>query len=168
MSNPHADRLIAFLISSGIKDQRVLDAMHCLPRESFVSQAMMHQAYDNNALPIGQGQTISQPYIVARMTELLELQRASNVLEIGTGSGYQTAVLAQIVDHVYSVERIKSLQWEAKRRLKQLDIYNVSTKHGDGWLGWETKGPFDAIIVTAAAEVIPQALLSQLKDGGKW
>ncbi|MDW2328864.1 protein-L-isoaspartate(D-aspartate) O-methyltransferase, partial [Vibrio sp. 1401] len=128
---------------------------------------MMHQAYDNNALPIGQGQTISQPYIVARMTELLELQRASNVLEIGTGSGYQTAVLAQIVDHVYSVERIKSLQWEAKRRLKQLDIYNVSTKHGDGWLGWETKGPFDAIIVTAAAEVIPQALLSQLKDGGK-
>ncbi|MDW2211449.1 protein-L-isoaspartate(D-aspartate) O-methyltransferase, partial [Vibrio sp. 2025] len=97
----------------------------------------------------------------------LELQRASNVLEIGTGSGYQTAVLARIVDHVYSVERIKSLQWEAKRRLKQLDIYNVSTKHGDGWLGWETKGPFDAIIVTAAAEVIPQALLSQLKDGGK-
>ncbi|MDW1858780.1 protein-L-isoaspartate(D-aspartate) O-methyltransferase, partial [Vibrio sp. Vb0974] len=121
----------------------------------------------SDLLPIGQGQTISQPYIVARMPELLELQRASNVLEIGTGSGYQTAVLAQIVDHVYSVERIKSLQWEAKRRLKQLDIYNVSTKHGDGWLGWETKGPFDAIIVTAAAEVIPQALLSQLKDGGK-
>lgn len=167
MSNPHADRLIKFLSASGIKDQRVLDAIHHLPRERFVSQAMMHQAYDNNALPIGQGQTISQPYIVARMTELLELERTSNVLEIGTGSGYQTAVLAQIVDHVCSVERIKSLQWEAKRRLKQLDIYNVSTKHGDGWLGWESKGPFDAIIVTAAAEVIPQALLAQLKDGGK-
>lgn len=167
MSNPHADQLIEFLVASGIKDQRVLDAMHSLPRERFVSQAMMHQAYDNNALPIGQGQTISQPYIVARMTELLGLERCSNVLEIGTGSGYQTAVLARIVDHVCSVERIKSLQWEAKRRLKQLDIYNVSTKHGDGWLGWESKGPFDSIIVTAAAEVVPQALLAQLKDGGK-
>jgi protein-L-isoaspartate(D-aspartate) O-methyltransferase len=167
MSNPHADRLIEYLVASGIKDQRVLDAIHHLPRERFVSQAMMHQAYDNNALPIGQGQTISQPYIVARMTELLELEPSSNVLEIGTGSGYQTAVLAQLVERVYSVERIKSLQWEAKRRLKQLDIYNISTKHGDGWLGWETKGPFDAIIVTAAAEVIPQALLAQLKDGGR-
>ncbi|WP_321283242.1 protein-L-isoaspartate(D-aspartate) O-methyltransferase [uncultured Vibrio sp.] len=167
MSNPHADRLIEYLIASGIKDQRVLDAIHHLPRERFVSQAMMHQAYDNNALPIGQGQTISQPYIVARMTELLELEPSSNVLEIGTGSGYQTAVLAQLVEHVYSVERIKSLQWEAKRRLKQLDIYNISTKHGDGWLGWEAKGPFDAILVTAAAEVIPQALLAQLKDGGR-
>ncbi len=101
------------------------------------------------------------------MTELLDLKSDSNVLEIGTGSGYQTAVLAQIVDHVYSVERIKSLQWDAKRRLKQLDIYNVSTKHGDGWLGWEAKGPFDAIIVTAAAESVPQALLSQLREGGK-
>ncbi len=167
MSNPHADQLIAFLAASGITDQRVLEAIHRLPRERFVSQAMMHQAYDNNALPIGLGQTISQPYIVARMTELLELERTSHVLEIGTGSGYQTAVLAQIVDHVYSVERIKTLQWEAKRRLKQLDIYNVSTKHGDGWLGWESKGPYDAIIVTAAAEVVPQALLAQLKDGGK-
>ncbi|MBR9875105.1 MAG: protein-L-isoaspartate(D-aspartate) O-methyltransferase [Vibrionaceae bacterium] len=167
MSNPHADRLIEYLVASGIKDQRVLDAIHHLPRERFVSQAMMHQAYDNNALPIGQGQTISQPYIVARMTELLELEPSSNVLEIGTGSGYQTAVLARLVERVYSVERIKSLQWEAKRRLKQLDIYNISTKHGDGWLGWETKGPFDAIIVTAAAEVIPQALLAQLKDGGR-
>ncbi|MDF2154136.1 protein-L-isoaspartate(D-aspartate) O-methyltransferase [Vibrio sp. CAU 1672] len=166
MSNPQADRLIEFLIASGIKDQRVLDAMHRLPRECFVSQAMMHQAYDNNALPIGKGQTISQPYIVARMTELLQLQQQSRVLEIGTGSGYQTAVLAQLVDHVYSVERIKSLQWDAKRRLKQLDIYNVSTKHADGWQGWASKGPFDAIIVTAAAESVPDALLQQLKDGG--
>ncbi|MBJ2146704.1 protein-L-isoaspartate(D-aspartate) O-methyltransferase [Vibrio sp. IB15] len=167
MSNPQAERLITFLIENGIRDQKVLDAIYQLPRESFLSQAMYHQAYDNNALPIGQGQTISQPYIVAKMTELLELQQDSRVLEIGTGSGYQTAVLAQLVDHVYSVERIKSLQWDAKRRLKQLDFYNISTKHGDGWQGWSSKGPFDAIIVTAAAESIPQALLQQLKDGGR-
>ncbi|MBY7730493.1 protein-L-isoaspartate O-methyltransferase [Vibrio lentus] len=167
MSNPQAERLITFLIENGIQDQKVLDAIYQLPRESFLSQAMYHQAYDNNALPIGQGQTISQPYIVAKMTELLELQQNSRVLEIGTGSGYQTAVLAQLVDHVYSVERIKSLQWDAKRRLKQLDFYNISTKHGDGWQGWAAKAPFDAIIVTAAAESIPQALLQQLKDGGR-
>jgi protein-L-isoaspartate(D-aspartate) O-methyltransferase len=167
VSNPQAERLITFLIENGIRDQKVLDAIYQLPRESFLSQAMYHQAYDNNALPIGQGQTISQPYIVAKMTELLELQQDSRVLEIGTGSGYQTAVLAQLVDHVYSVERIKSLQWDAKRRLKQLDFYNISTKHGDGWQGWSSKAPFDAIIVTAAAESIPQALLQQLKDGGR-
>ncbi|MEZ9337868.1 protein-L-isoaspartate(D-aspartate) O-methyltransferase [Vibrio splendidus] len=167
MSNPQAERLITFLIENGIQDQKVLDAIYQLPRESFLSQAMYHQAYDNNALPIGQGQTISQPYIVAKMTELLELQQDSRVLEIGTGTGYQTAVLAQLVDHVYSVERIKSLQWDAKRRLKQLDFYNISTKHGDGWQGWSSKAPFDAIIVTAAAESIPQALLQQLKDGGR-
>lgn len=166
MVNPHADRLIDFLVASGIQDQKVLDAIHRLPREMFVSQAMVHQAYDNNALPIGLGQTISQPYIVAKMTEMLQLNRSSRVLEIGTGSGYQTAVLAQLVDHVYSIERIKTLQWEAKRRLKQLDIYNISTKHGDGWQGWPAKGPFDAIIVTAAAESVPSALLEQLGEEG--
>ena len=166
MVNPHADRLIDFLVASGIQDQKVLDAIYRLPREQFVSQAMMHQAYDNNALPIGQGQTISQPYIVAKMTEILGLTRQSKVLEVGTGSGYQTAVLAQLVDHVFSIERIKALQWEAKRRLKQLDIYNVSTKHGDGWQGWAAKAPFDAIIVTAAAESVPAALLAQLTEGG--
>ncbi|NVD05669.1 protein-L-isoaspartate(D-aspartate) O-methyltransferase [Vibrio sp. JPW-9-11-11] len=166
MANPHADRLIDFLVASGIQDQQVLDAIYRLPREQFVSQAMMHQAYDNNALPIGQGQTISQPYIVAKMTEMLGLSRTSRVLEVGTGSGYQTAVLAQLVDHVYSIERIKALQWEAKRRLKQLDIYNVSTKHGDGWQGWSAKAPYDAIIVTAAAESVPEALLAQLAQGG--
>ncbi|MGF1698233.1 protein-L-isoaspartate(D-aspartate) O-methyltransferase [Vibrio lamellibrachiae] len=167
MTNPHADKLIDFLVASGIQDPRVLQAIRNLPREYFVSQAMVHQAYDNNALPIGQGQTISQPYIVARMTELLDLERSSNVLEVGTGSGYQTAVLAQLVDHVHSIERIKTLQWDAKRRLKQLDIYNVSTKHGDGWKGWPNKAPFDAIIVTAAAESVPQALLTQLAEGGR-
>ncbi|MGF1742728.1 protein-L-isoaspartate(D-aspartate) O-methyltransferase [Vibrio profundum] len=167
MTNPHADKLKQFLVTSGIQDPQVLEAIYSLPRECFVSQAMVHQAYDNNALPIGQGQTISQPYIVAKMTEILDLYPQSKVLEIGTGSGFQTAVLAQLVEHVYSIERIKSLQWEAKRRLKQLDIYNVSTKHGDGWLGWAAKAPFDAILVTAAAESVPQALLEQLSIGGK-
>ncbi|MBD0788824.1 protein-L-isoaspartate(D-aspartate) O-methyltransferase [Vibrio sp. Y2-5] len=167
MANPKADKLIQFLLANGITDQQVLQVIHQLPREYFVSQAMVHQAYDNNALPIGQGQTISQPYIVAKMTQMLELQRNSRVLEVGTGSGYQTAILSHLVEHVFSVERIKSLQWEAKRRLKQLDIYNVSTKHGDGWQGWAAKAPFDAIIVTAAAQKVPQALLDQLADGGR-
>jgi protein-L-isoaspartate(D-aspartate) O-methyltransferase len=165
--NPQAMQLVQFLQCNGIRDQAVLDAIARTPRECFVSQAMIHQAYDNNALPIGNGQTISQPYIVAKMTELLELKAKTKVLEIGTGSGYQTAVLAQLVDKVFSVERIKSLQWDAKRRLKQLDIYNVATKHGDGWQGWEAKGPFDAIIVTAAAASVPNALISQLTEGGR-
>jgi len=167
MANPKADKLIQFLLANGITDQQVLQVIHQLPREYFVSQAMVHQAYDNNALPIGQGQTISQPYIVAKMTQMLELKRNSRVLEVGTGSGYQTAILSHLVEHVFSVERIKSLQWEAKRRLKQLDIYNISTKHGDGWQGWAAKAPFDAIIVTAAAQKVPQALLDQLADGGR-
>jgi len=166
MSNPDADRLVEFLSSNGIHCSKVLDAMRRVPREHFLSEAFMHQAYDNNALPIAHGQTISQPYIVAKMTELLDLDSHSRLLEVGTGSGYQTAVLAQLVDKVYSIERIKSLQWDAKRRLKQLDIYNVSTKHADGWLGWPTRGPFDAIVVTAAAAEVPQALLAQLSDGG--
>ncbi|CAM3504668.1 Protein-L-isoaspartate O-methyltransferase [Vibrio aerogenes CECT 7868] len=166
MSNPLADKLVYFLVRSGIDDKRILEAIRELPREHFVSQAMIHQAYDNNALPIGQGQTISQPYIVAKMTQLLNLSPNSRVLEVGTGSGYQTAVLARLVEHVFSIERIKSLQWDAKRRLRKLDIYNVSMKHGDGWLGWEAKGPFDAIIVTAAAKSVPLALLEQLAEGG--
>ncbi len=166
MSNPLADRLVEFLSSNGIKNTKVLDAIRCVPREHFISEALMHQAYDNNALPIAHGQTISQPYIVAKMTELLNLTPETKVLEIGTGSGYQTAVLAQLVDKVYSVERIKSLQWEAKRRLKLLDIYNVVTRHADGWQGWPSQAPFDAIIVTAAAAHVPDALLEQLADGG--
>ncbi|MGL4984182.1 MAG: protein-L-isoaspartate(D-aspartate) O-methyltransferase, partial [Plesiomonas sp.] len=132
----------------------------------FIDEAFAHKAYDNTALPIGAGQTISQPYIVARMTELLGLQPHSRVLEIGTGSGYQTAILAHLVDRVCSVERIKTLQWQAKRRFKQLDLHNIATRHGDGWEGWPARAPFDAIIVTAAATAIPQALLEQLADGG--
>lgn len=166
MSNPQADGLVNFLTASGIQCPNVLDAIRRVPREHFISEALMHQAYDNNALPISHGQTISQPYIVAKMTELLELTPSSRLLEIGTGSGYQTAILAQLVDKVYSVERIKSLQWEAKRRLKLLDIYNVSTKHADGWQGWPVHAPFDAIVVTAAATQVPQELLNQLAEQG--
>ncbi len=167
MLHSRTELLDQFLRQQGIQDETVLSVIRLLPRERFVSEALAHQAYQNNALPIGEGQTISQPYIVAKMTELLMLQRESNVLEIGTGSGYQTAVLAQLLDHVNSIERIKSLQWNAKRLLKQLDIYNISTKHADGWKGWASKAPFDAIIVTAAAESIPNDLLLQLKDGGR-
>jgi len=159
--------LLQQLMQQGIGDERVLKAMSEVPREKFIDEAMSHKAYDNTALPIGLGQTISQPYMVARMTELLRVGPEAKVLEIGTGSGYQTAVLAHLVQHVFSVERIKSLQWQAKRRLKQLDLHNVSTRHGDGWQGWASRGPFDAIIVTAAPPEIPEALLTQLADGGR-
>ncbi|MFA0458576.1 protein-L-isoaspartate(D-aspartate) O-methyltransferase [Vibrio breoganii] len=167
MGHYQAQRLSEHLQQLGIRDSAVLKTMANLPRESFLSEAMRHQAYDNNALPIGNGQTISQPYIVARMTELLELDYTSKVLEVGTGSGYQTAVLAQLVERVHTIERIKTLQWDAKRRLSKLDIYNVSSKYGDGWKGWGAHAPFDAIIVTAAAAELPQALVDQLAVGGR-
>ena len=166
MVNKRVQTLLEQLSQQGIKDERLLQAMAAVPRERFVDEAFEHKAYENTALPIGSGQTISQPYMVARMTELLRLTPVSRVLEIGTGSGYQTAVLAHLVQHVCSVERIKGLQWQAKRRLKQLDLHNVSTRHGDGWLGWAAKGPFDAIIVTAAPPEIPVALMEQLDEGG--
>ncbi|KXI20979.1 protein-L-isoaspartate(D-aspartate) O-methyltransferase [Photobacterium sanguinicancri] len=159
--------LMTFLKQQGITNESVLAAIENVPRELFVDEAFSHQAYENNALPIGSGQTISQPYIVAKMTQLLALTPDSKVLEIGTGSGYQTAVLAHLVNHVCSVERIKALQWQAKRRFKKLELHNISTKHGDGWLGWHNKGPFDAIIVTAAAESLPVELLTQLTHGGR-
>ena len=167
MRNNVVPPLIGQLIRQGIRDERVLAAMANVPREAFVDEAFAHQAWENMALPIGFGQTISQPYIVARMTEQLLMGSPSSVLEIGTGSGYQTAVLAQLVNHVYTVERIKTLQYQAKRRLQRLDLHNVSTRHGDGWAGWPTKAPFDAIIVTAAAPVVPEALVQQLKVGGR-
>ncbi|KAA5965169.1 protein-L-isoaspartate(D-aspartate) O-methyltransferase [Pantoea sp. M_9] len=167
MINRRIDTLLAQLRAQGITDERLLQAIADVPRERFVDEAFEHKAWDNMALPIGSGQTISQPYMVARMTALLELNPHSRVLEIGTGSGYQTAILAHLVDHVCSVERIKGLQWQAKRRLKQLDLHNISTRHGDGWLGWPARGPFDAIIVTAAPPEIPTALIAQLGEGGR-
>ncbi|EKE71668.1 protein-L-isoaspartate(D-aspartate) O-methyltransferase [Gallaecimonas xiamenensis] len=160
-------RLVSQLRQEGIGNERVLAAIGNIPRHWFVDDVLGHKAYDNTALPIGEGQTISQPYIVARMTELL-LRGTSQakVLEIGTGSGYQTAVLAQLCGQVFSVERIKNLQYQARRRLQKLDLHNVQMKHGDGWQGWASKGPFDGIIVTAAPASLPGALLEQLADGG--
>ncbi|MEY4475814.1 MAG: protein-L-isoaspartate O-methyltransferase [Pseudomonadota bacterium] len=166
MVNKRMQTLLMQLRQQGIQDERLLQSINAVPREYFIDEALSHKAYENTALPIGSGQTISQPYMVARMTELLQLTPTSRVLEIGTGSGYQTAILAHLVGHVCSVERIKGLQWQAKRRLKQLDLHNVSTRHGDGWLGWASRGPFDAIIVTAAPSEIPNALLEQLDEGG--
>jgi len=166
MVSQRVQSLLNQLRNQGIANEQVLDAIARVPREKFIDEAFEHKAWENVALPIGQGQTISQPYMVARMTELLELTPESRVLEIGTGSGYQTAILAQLVHHVCSVERIKSLQWHARRRLKQLDLHNVSTRHGDGWQGWHARAPFDAIIVTAAPQEIPAALMSQLDEGG--
>lgn len=166
MVSKRVESLLNQLRTQGIVDERVLEAIALVPREKFVDEAFEHKAWENTALPIGQGQTISQPYMVARMTELLTLTPESRVLEIGTGSGYQTAILAHLVHHVCSVERIKSLQWQARRRLKQLDLHNVSTRHGDGWQGWQARAPFDAIIVTAAPPEIPTALLAQLDDDG--
>ncbi|GAA0552801.1 MULTISPECIES: protein-L-isoaspartate(D-aspartate) O-methyltransferase [Rheinheimera] len=156
------------LQSEGISQQQVLNAIANTPRHIFVEAVLAHKAYENTALPIGQGQTISQPYIVARMTELLLEDKApGKILEIGTGSGYQTAILARLFSHVCSVERIKALQFQAKRRLQQLDLHNVSMKHGDGWQGWPSKAPFDSIIVTAAPTEVPVALLQQLNEGGR-
>ncbi|MEI9600484.1 protein-L-isoaspartate(D-aspartate) O-methyltransferase [Moellerella wisconsensis] len=159
--------LLAQLHQQGINDERLLEAISQVPRERFVDEALAHKAYDNMPLPIGHGQTISQPYIVAKMTALLALQPTDDVLEIGTGSGYQTAILAHLARHIYSVERVKVLQWNAKRRFKQLDLHNISTRHGDGWQGWASKGPFDAIIVTAAPAEMPMTLLQQLKPDGR-
>ncbi len=162
-----ANSLAQKLFHEGIKQQAVLEAIAATPRHEFVDNIMAHKAYQNTALPIGQGQTISQPYIVAKMTQLLlEMGVNEKVLEIGTGSGYQSAILAQLFPQVFSVERIKSLQWQARRRLQKLDLYNVTMKHADGWLGWQSKAPFNGIIVTAAASEVPKALLAQLADQG--
>ena len=162
------ERLIQRLIDQGIESQAVLDVIRTTPRHLFLDEAMAHRAYEDTALPIGHQQTLSQPYIVARMTELLLAGGPlENVLEIGTGSGYQTAVLAQLVENVYSVERIRPLQYKAKQRLRQLKLRNVQTKHADGIMGWEEKGPYDGIISTAAPEQIPQELLRQLAPGGR-
>lgn len=159
-------RLILALRSQGITDARVLNAIEATPREVFVSDLFKEQSWDDKALPIDCGQTISQPYIVGLMTQALEVQPRHRVLEIGTGSGYQAAVLSPLARYVYSVERYKALLIEAKRRLEALHIENVITRFGDGGEGWPEQAPFDRIIVTAAAPVEPSALLAQLKPGG--
>nr|WP_284450226.1 protein-L-isoaspartate(D-aspartate) O-methyltransferase [Spongiibacter tropicus] len=162
------DRLIERLRSQGINDSKVLDTIRATPRHIFLDEALSHRAYEDSALPIGFQQTLSQPYIVARMTELLlALGPRERVLEVGTGSGYQTAILAQLVDRVFSVERIRPLQEKARQRLRHLKLHNVHLRHADGGMGWPQRGPFDAILSAAAPEVVPQELLDQLAVGGR-
>jgi protein-L-isoaspartate(D-aspartate) O-methyltransferase len=154
-------------VARGIKDQKVIQAMLNVPRHLFVPANYERMAYEDRPLPIGAGQTISQPYIVALMTETLELNQNMKVLEIGTGSGYQSAILAEIVKEVYTIEIIKSLGQKAEELLACLDYDNIQVKIGDGYKGWSEKAPFDAIIVTCAPTDIPRPLKEQLKEGGR-
>ena len=155
------------IVKHGISDKRVIDAMLKVPRHLFVQEALAAQSYDDTPLPIGYKQTISQPYIVALMTELLSLKGDEKVLEIGTGSGYQAAILAMLAGHVYTVERIRELALQARRALDSLHLLNVNLRITDGTTGWEDEAPFDAILVTAGAPEIPPAYLGQLKPGGR-
>jgi len=162
------DRLIMRLKEQGIESTDVLSVMKDLPRHLFVDEALASRAYEDTALPIGHGQTISQPFIVAKMTEvLLQGITKDKVLEVGTGSGYQTAVLSRLVDRVFSVERISPLQNQARERFYQLKLNNIKLKHSDGSWGWEENAPYDGIIVTCAPEEVPQELLRQLAPGGR-
>jgi protein-L-isoaspartate(D-aspartate) O-methyltransferase len=155
------------LAQRGIKDKSVLEAMRKVPRHLLVPEKVRKYAYDDMPLPIGEGQTISQPYIVALMTELIKPQKNMKVLEIGTGSGYQAAVLAEIVEEVYTIEIFEGLGLRAERDLKSLGYKNIQVRIGDGYKGWPEAAPFDAIIVTAAPEQIPQPLIDQLAEGGR-
>lgn len=161
------ERLAQRLQASGIRDTLVLDAMRRVPRHLFVDEALASRAYEDTALPIGHNQTISQPYTVARMTELLFADGARRVLEVGTGSGYQTAVLCALAAEVYSVERIEPLLKSARRRLQELGYRNYRLNVADGSMGWKEYAPYDAILVTAAAEDVPALLLGQLAHGGR-
>lgn len=162
------ERLIQRLRDKGIVDLSVLNAVRATPRHIFVDEALASRAYEDTALPIGHGQTISQPYIVARMTELLvQAGPLDTVLEIGTGSGYQTAILARLVKRIYSVERIAALQKQARRRFQELGLRTIRLRHSDGGMGLPEYGPFDGILVTAAPEGIPLTLVDQLKQGGR-
>ncbi len=151
----------------GIKDPDVLSAFRRVPRHLFVSEALRDQAYGDYPLPIGEQQTISQPYIVAEMTQALELDKDDRVLEIGTGSGYQAAILAQIVYRVYTIERIRSLHIQARSLFDKLQYHNIVTRYGDGTKGWQQESPFNAIIVTAGAPEVPEILINQLVVGGR-
>ena len=151
----------------GIRDRRVLEALRRVPRHSFIPAAERARAYDDGPVPIGQGQTISQPYIVALMTELVRPQPGDRVLEVGTGSGYQAAVLARLVKHVYTIELEETLARSATAVLRELQFENITVRTGDGYGGWPEHAPFDIVIVTAAPEHIPQPLIDQLKPGGR-
>lgn len=155
------------IVKRGVQNSQVLNAMRKVPRHEFVPKNFIKNAYDDNPLPIGEGQTISQPYIVAFMTEQLQLTQEDTVLEIGTGSGYQAAILAEIASQVYSIEIIEPLSKRADEILKKLGYENVQIRCGDGYKGWPEKAPFDAIIVTAAPDHIPQPLIDQLKNEGR-
>jgi protein-L-isoaspartate(D-aspartate) O-methyltransferase len=168
------ERLVGRLLEQGIKHWGVLDVVRSTPRHIFLDEALSHRAYEDVSLPIGYNQTISQPYIVAKMTEAvlnnhpaLEQGKLNNVLEIGTGCGYQTAIIAPLARKVYSVERIKPLLEKARKNIRLLGLHNVQFKHDDGSLGWKEKGPFDAIIAAAAPQQVPDELLAQLADGGR-
>jgi protein-L-isoaspartate(D-aspartate) O-methyltransferase len=164
--DPRSDMVERQIIARGVKDERVLDAMRWLPRERFFPGELREHAFDDAAAPIGHGQTISQPYIVALMTEALDVSPDHKVLEIGTGSGYQAAILARLCREVYTVERVKSLLDEAFERLATLHIKNIHFRFGDGSLGWPEHAPYDRIIITAAAPSVPEDVLKQLRDGG--
>lgn len=151
----------------GVSDEAVLKAMKTVPRHLFVPKNRISDAYNDGPIPIGYGQTISQPFIVAYMTEVINPIKCKKVLEIGTGSGYQAAILAEIVDSVYTIEIITELYRESKERLEKLGYKNIKVKNGDGYYGWKEYAPFDAIVVTAAAEYVPPPLLEQLSEGGK-
>lgn len=155
------------ILPRGVKNPRVLKAMEDVPRHLFVDESLWPMAYSDGPLPIGHGQTISQPYIVSLMTELLQADTHHVVLEIGTGSGYQAAILSPLVHHVFTIEIIEELGLEAERRLKRLGYDNVTVRIGDGYQGWPEESPFDRIIVTAAPEEIPPKLVEQLKPGGR-
>jgi len=159
--------LIRELREKGIRDERVLSAMEKVPRHLFVLPEYLFAAYDDRPLPIGLGQTISQPYIVALSTEALELSGEEKVLEIGTGSGYQTAILAELAKEVFTVERLPELSFEAQERLRRLGYTNVHFRVGDGTKGWPEEAPFPAILVTAAAPKVPKSLFAQLAEGGR-
>ncbi len=171
LADPYADarkRMVADQIEArGIDDERVLAALWTVPRHQFVPPDLRSKAYADHPLPIGEGQTISQPYIVALMTESLSLTPTSRVLEIGTGSGYQAAVLAEVAGSVYSVEIKEKLHESASAALRKAGYREIRTRHGDGYFGWESAAPFDAIMITAAVDHIPPPLLAQLKDGGR-
>ncbi|PKM45144.1 MAG: protein-L-isoaspartate O-methyltransferase [Gammaproteobacteria bacterium HGW-Gammaproteobacteria-1] len=162
------ERMVTRLMEQGIRDLRVLEVMRSLPRHLFVDEALATRAYEDTALPIGNGQTISQPYAVARMTEaLLDGGRLAKVLEVGTGCGYQSAVLAALAGEVFSVERIGDLVRRTRERLQGLQVRNVRIRHGDGYAGWAEHGPYDGILAAAAPTQVPAALLEQLAEGGR-